>query len=210
MEKMVRNSNKIKRQIFIWSIIGGVLGATAGFLNVFGAPVHPIFPTSPAVITITGTMLGMVIGGIIGSLNNLRNKEQDFNTYAPSSKPLFHDGESDEKLQLREEQLTIVKNRIKTGAVNIHKEVIHEEKNITIPVTREELVIEKKDLHAKAKEIIRIPISEERIKITKHTEAINDVSIYKNKFQENKRVQETLKKEQVHLEVTGNPKIKKV
>ena len=118
------------------------------------------------------------------------------------------------KLQLHEEKLDITKKWIKTGEVAIHKEVFTEEKNITIPVIHEELIIEKKVLDAENPdktgehtEIIRIPISEERIEIIKHPTVIEEVEIYKRQFHETKSVKEILKKEKLHIETTGNPEV---
>ena len=45
-------------------------------------------------------------------------------------------------LQLREEQLDIKKERVQTGEVKVHKEVVEEPKTFTIPIKREEMVIE--------------------------------------------------------------------
>ena len=118
------------------------------------------------------------------------------------------------KLQLHEEKLDITKKWIKTGEVAIHKEIFTEEKTITIPVIHEELIIEKKVLDAENTdqtgehtEIIRIPISEERIEVIKHPTVLEDVAIYKRQFQETKPITETLKKEKVHIETTGNPEV---
>jgi len=118
------------------------------------------------------------------------------------------------KLQLHEEKLDITKKWIKTGEVAIHKEVFTEEKNITIPVIHEELIIEKKVLDAENPdktgehtEIIRIPISEERIEIIKHPTVLEDVEIYKRQFHETKSVKEVLKKEKLYMETTGNTRV---
>lgn len=206
MEKRMRSSSRVQLQILTWSIFGGVLGAIAGIVYGVITPAQ-LNTTSPVAATITGTVLGMLIGGIITGLKNLRNKDQ---AGRPSAKPLYLEDEGVKKLQIREERLDITKKPIQTAEVNIHKEVFQEARNIVVPVTHEDLVIEKKDLSSKAKETIRIPISEERIMVTKHPEVINEVSIHKKETQKNKRVQRTLKKEQVHLEITGDPKIKKV
>lgn len=111
------------------------------------------------------------------------------------------------KLQLREEQLDIVKRWIKTGEVDIQKEVLTEEKSIIVPITREELVIRKKALFETADEhteSIRIPVSEERIEVIKHMVVLEDVSIYKRKFEEIQHVEETIRKERAHIEPIGN------
>lgn len=130
------------------------------------------------------------------------------------SEKVINDTDNEAKLQLHEEQLDIVKKWMQTKDVTIHKEVLTEEKTITVPVTREELVIEKKLLDEESpnktdgnREVIRIPISEERIEVTKHSVVLQDIEIYKRQFQENKYIQETLKKEKLHLEITGNPKV---
>lgn len=131
------------------------------------------------------------------SANNNKNLEQATNS-------------TDATLQLREEQLDIVKKWVKIGDVDIHKEVFTEEKNLTIPVTREELVIEKKTLGEESDgnvETIRIPIGEEQIDVTKHWVVLEDIKIYKNQFEDNKCIEENLKKETLHLETTGNPRI---
>ncbi|MFP3125547.1 YsnF/AvaK domain-containing protein [Ectobacillus funiculus] len=117
-----------------------------------------------------------------------------------------------QKLQLHEEQLDISKIWIQTGEITVRREVVTEIKRIEVPVVREELVIEKKVLDAKSldqqaehTETIRIPISEERIEITKHPTALEDISIYKNTFEEIVQIDETLKKEILDVNTTGSP-----
>lgn len=115
------------------------------------------------------------------------------------------------KLFLREEQLDISKEQVKTGEVTVHKEVVTEEKCITIPVTREEIVIEKRiqseDKKDWVTETIRIPISEERLEVIKHPVLLEDVEIYKNIYQNTKHINISLKKEKAKWTVKGNPKI---
>ena len=120
-----------------------------------------------------------------------------------------------QKLKLREEQLEISKELIQTGNVDIHKEVIKEEKTIVVSVTREELVIEKKTSNADTSndenshtDVIRIPISEERIEVVKHPVIIEDVSVYKRQFQENQHIEEVLKKEKLNIEILGDVKVR--
>jgi stress response protein YsnF len=51
--------------------------------------------------------------------------------------------------------------------------------------------------------VIRIPLSEEEVVVTKHPVQVTEVSVSKNEITEMKQVHETLKKEQVHYEVIG-------
>ncbi len=127
-----------------------------------------------------------------------------------SNKPKNH-----QKLKLREEQLEISKELVQTGSVDIHREIIKEEKTIVVSVTREELVIEKKASNVDPSndknthtEIIRIPISEERIEVVKHPVILEDVSVYKRQFQENQHIEEVLKKEKLNIEILGDVKVR--
>jgi uncharacterized protein (TIGR02271 family) len=110
----------------------------------------------------------------------------------------------DGKIQLREECLDISKEIVETTTVNIHKETFTEEKTFTVPVSREELVIEKKFLAEDKTETIRIPIKEERVEIVKHPVALEDVTYHIEEFQENRRITEILKKEKLKVQTEGS------
>ncbi|UZQ48556.1 YsnF/AvaK domain-containing protein [Clostridium kluyveri] len=143
------------------------------------------------------------------------------NKYVPSiesvqtvSNKIPHNVDSSVNMQLRKEQMEISKDKIKTGEVSIRKEVSTEEKNITVPVKREELVIEKtvfdsqfhdkSDVHT---ETIRIPISEERIDIYKQPVTLEDVSVSNHQYNQVKYVTETLRKEVPHISTKAEEKI---
>jgi uncharacterized protein (TIGR02271 family) len=110
----------------------------------------------------------------------------------------------DGKIQLREECLDISKDIVETTTVNIHKETFTEEKTFTVPVSREEFVIEKKFLAEDKTETIRIPIREERVEIVKHPVALEDVTYHIEEFQENKSINEILKKEKLKVQTEGS------
>ncbi|APM37283.1 hypothetical protein BS101_00140 [Clostridium kluyveri] len=143
------------------------------------------------------------------------------NKYVPSiesvqtvSNKIPHNVDSSVNMQLGKEQMEISKDKIKTGEVSIRKEVSTEEKNITVPVKREELVIEKtvfdsqfhdkSDVHT---ETIRIPISEERIDIYKQPVTLEDVSVSNHQYNQVKYVTETLRKEVPHISTKAEEKI---
>ena len=111
------------------------------------------------------------------------------------------------KIQLREELLDITKEIVHTAEVNFYKDSFTEEKTFTVPVTREELVIEKKLLSEDKIETIRIPIKEERVEIVKHPVALEDVSYHIEEFQEDKCIEETLNKEKLRVQTEGSAKV---
>lgn len=143
---------------------------------------------------------------------------EDTNTeYASETgipKGSIHDS-TDVTLQIKEEQLQIVKNWLQTGEVKIYRDSFLEEKSFIIPVECEELVIEKKTLVSvnqkpisQPTEVIRIRLSEEHVEFTKHKFVLEDVSIYKQEIEEIKHIEETLKKEEVRVKISGSAKIR--
>lgn len=117
-------------------------------------------------------------------------------------------------IQLHQEELDLSKILVKTSEVHIHKEVVTEEKTITVPITREELVIEKRVLSPVDSnqtdgqvEIIRIPLSEERIEVTKHPVILEEVNYYTNSYEDIQHIEETVKRELLHVDTIGHPTI---
>jgi uncharacterized protein (TIGR02271 family) len=194
---------KLKKAIIIGIIAGGVIGALLGFSYEYGIfPVtglSSMFASVPINAVVTGTFTGIVAGVIIGGLTAFFSSNDETNHNSSYV--------DNEKLQLREERLHITKKRIQTAEVNMHKESFTEEKTFTVPVTREELVIEKKYLDEDKSETIRIPIKDERVEIVKHPVVLEDVSYHIDHIQENKHIEETLKKENLKIEQEGSASV---
>ncbi|WP_217595536.1 YsnF/AvaK domain-containing protein [Cohnella sp. GbtcB17] len=118
-------------------------------------------------------------------------------------------------LRLHEERLNVDKERVRTGEVSVHKDVIEERQSIEVPVQREEVVIERHAIHDGATdgaaigkdETIRIPVSEERVEVTKRPVATEEISIGKRVVQDTEHVSETLRKERAELERSGQPAV---
>ena len=143
---------------------------------------------------------------------NNSDKEHALETSTP--KESIDDYSKDVTLQIKQEQLDIAKKWIQTGEVNIYRETFTEEKSFTVPVNREELVIEKKSIDIgtsthedMTKEVIRIPLNEEKIEFTKQRVDLEDVSIYKEQIQDIKHIEETLKCEEPRVKVSGSAKV---
>ena len=120
----------------------------------------------------------------------------------------------DRTIQLREERLKADKHREKAGEVGVRKEVVTEQKQITVPVEKEEVVIEWRPVHGqcasggvKAEEI-RIPVSEEKVDVHKENVVTEEVNVGKRKVTENKTVGGTVKKEKLKVEKHGDVDVK--
>ena len=95
--------------------------------------------------------------------------------------------EGTQNIQLLGEVLRVHKDRVSQGEVRIRKEVITENQTVQVPVTREELVIERHAVNGNAQangsvgegSEIRIPLSEERASVDKSTVVREEVSVGK-------------------------------
>jgi len=105
-------------------------------------------------------------------------------------------------MALREEQLTLRKTRQQIADVTVHKELVHELQTVTVPVTREELVVEKDGAEA-----ARIALREERVDVSTRFVPLNQVSVYRREWEENRELQAVLKKEVARVETTGNAEV---
>lgn len=124
------------------------------------------------------------------------------------------DKERDAKIILRKEELDINKNSFHKGDVEFGKEIIEDKKSVDVPVLREEVVIERKavnnvecDSPIINEEVIRIPVSEEKVNVGKHTVVTGEISAHKRAIENTEHIDETLKREEVKINKIGNPDI---
>ncbi|QJW94541.1 YsnF/AvaK domain-containing protein [Frigoriglobus tundricola] len=117
-------------------------------------------------------------------------------------------------IQLKEEQLRADKEQVSAGEVKVRKEVHTEQRQLTVPVEREEVVIERHPAEGGLKatgnmsaEEIRIPVKEERVKVTKEPVVTEEVTVGKRKVRENRTVSGTVRKEEAVVESTGGAKV---
>ena len=114
------------------------------------------------------------------------------------------------KYQLREEELDLKKKWVQTGEISWHKENVVEEKSLSIPVKKEELIIEKKFIYPEEQktrtETMRIPLREERLEITKSTFELEEVEINKHLVQSIEPFDAKLKREIMFINNIENQK----
>ena len=120
-----------------------------------------------------------------------------------------YDDTDEQTLRLREEQLDVSKERVQAGEVEVHKEVVEEQQKINIPVTREEVYVERRDVNEAASgtdaaieddETIRVPIMEEKVEVTKKPVVSEELVINKREVKDTEQVVESVKREEAHLE----------
>ncbi len=128
-------------------------------------------------------------------------------------------------IHLREETLQAHKEPVEVGEVLIRKVVVVEEKTITVPIRREEIVIERRSVAATSNdqttrseaqphegrvvelaenETIRIPLYTEQISIEKRPVIAEEVLVSKRGIQESRRFTDTVQREELRMERQGN------
>ncbi len=136
-------------------------------------------------------------------------------THGATAAPLAHtttttSGEG-QTLQAREEKLHVEKTPVEHD-VTVRKEVHTEHKTIDVPVTREEIVVERHTPTGKkasgpitgGPQEVRVPIKEEQVNVEKETVVSEEVNIGKRKVQDTKQVDATLRKEDIKVEQRGD------
>ncbi len=111
---------------------------------------------------------------------------------------------------LREEELEAHKVTRPKGEVRVRKVVHTEVKNLEIPVSREEVIIERTPAgketdyrgspNAFKDEEVVIPLSEEEVEVTKKQKVKEDVHIRKETKTDKERVKGDVRKEEVHVD----------
>ena len=116
------------------------------------------------------------------------------------------------RIQLLGEVLRVHKERVQRGEVRLRKEVVTEKQNVEVPVTREELVIERTagtgreasgHIGSENSEV-RVPLSEERVRVEKKPVVNEEVAVGKRAVQDTKRVSDDVRHEELNVDKEGD------
>jgi uncharacterized protein (TIGR02271 family) len=151
-------------------------------------------------------------GADLGSLGRGTRAEPMSTSAAPADRS---PGESP-VVELREEELRVEKDRVQAGEVRLRKEVKTEERTVEVPVTREEVVIERRPAARGGEtggtidegEEIRIPLMEEEVRVEKTPVVREEVTLNKRQVQDTERVSDTVRREEARIEQTGEGTIR--
>ncbi|VEF46895.1 stress response protein [Bacillus freudenreichii] len=120
---------------------------------------------------------------------------------------------SDEaRMKLHEEKLRVDKEEVETGEVRVRKNVVEEEQSVDVPVSREEIYIERRPVdeteamnEASAAfeddgQNIRIPLREERVEVTKKPVVNEELIIGKKTVDDTETISETIRREEADID----------
>lgn len=122
----------------------------------------------------------------------------------------------DASIQLKKEEVHPRKESREAGEVRVRKDVVTEHKTFDVPVTKEEVVVERHPVSRKAasgesvspNEEIRIPLREEEVRIEKDTVVNEEVSIGKRAVTDTRHVAADAKREELRVEQKGRVVVK--
>ncbi|GEN82473.1 hypothetical protein SLU01_07850 [Sporosarcina luteola] len=147
---------------------------------------------------------GRVGGEALRNENSARFNETD----------RFDENLTEEKMRLREERLSVDKEEVERGEVTLHKDVVEEEQSLDVPVMREEVYVERRPVNEyetdttefkmqQDDETIRVPITEERLEVTKKPYVSEEIVVGKRKVADTETVNETVRHEEARFEKSG-------
>jgi uncharacterized protein (TIGR02271 family) len=150
----------------------------------------------------------------------LRNGAYDFNSRSTQAAAYSstagidtqqYDTEGAQRVQLREEELRARKQPVETGQVGLRKEVVSEQQSIDVPVTHEEVFIERRPASGQPSdtpigegETYRVPVREEQVTVEKQPVVREEVNLGKRQVQETKQVSDTVRREEARIEREGD------
>ncbi len=119
--------------------------------------------------------------------------------------------EEEQRLKLREEQLRVQKQPVEAGEVRLRKDVVAEQQNVDVPVSHEEVYVERRpgtgqpsDKPVGEEETYRVPVREEQVNVEKQPVERGEVAIGKRQVQETQPVSDTVRREEAHIEREGD------
>lgn len=118
-------------------------------------------------------------------------------------------------VDLKKEELHALKQTEQVGEVRIRKDVVTEHKQMDVPVTREEVVIERQPVTGgrattsdiKPGEEIRIPVKEEHVHLEKSAHVTEQVKVGKRKVKDTEHVTGDVRHEEIRVEKEGAPRV---
>jgi uncharacterized protein (TIGR02271 family) len=131
-----------------------------------------------------------------------------------------HEVDDRQSLKLYEERLVANKERFRAGGVTIGKRVETETANVSVPVERERVVIERTtptntnvvapgEVNFNEGEVARVEVYEETAKIEKQAFVREEVNIHKEVEKDVVSANETIRREELEVETDGNAVVDK-
>ena len=159
-----------------------------------------------ALVSVSGARIEQARSILVDAGGDLR--ESGFEAIPKTTNAEIGVEEPDQTIQLRGEILRTFKERIQRGEVRLRKDVVTESQTVEVPVTREELVIERVPASGQENvtgeigtdQEIRVPLSEERVRVEKQPVVKEEVRVGKRAVQGTERVSDEVRREELRVD----------
>lgn len=183
--------------------------ATGGAIGLAGGPV--------------GAAVGAVGGAIVGAIaervmhSDDEKAEADVDDDRSGEMPLgaaggSYDAPGRTTMELREEELTARKQMREKGEVELRKNVVEEQRSIDVPISREEVVIERRPVNREVRDAefrperdeVRVQLHEEDVTMEKRPVVTEEVHVGKREVQDTTRISGTVRHEEAVIDREGD------
>ncbi|HYO54510.1 YsnF/AvaK domain-containing protein [Archangium sp.] len=114
-------------------------------------------------------------------------------------------------IPVHKEELDVTKREVQAGEVRIHKDVVEEVKTVSVPVRRERVSVERRDINpdrpamnaSLQEETVVVPLRAEEVDVHKRAVLDEEVVIRKDAIEEERRVAESVRHEEVDIRTSG-------
>ena len=115
-------------------------------------------------------------------------------------------------IPLREEELTATVRETEAGAARIQKRVVAEEQVLEVPVTEEQIRVERRvvdrpadaiDADAFQETVIEVPLTQQEVELSKQARVAEEVVVSKEAIQHTEQVRGTVRREEVDVVEEG-------
>jgi len=120
------------------------------------------------------------------------------------------------RIPLRDEEIEVHKHREKVGEVVVGKEVVEEQRTFEVPVSREEVTIERHTVDrpiegamppvGRESEVVRVPIYEDVVDVEKRAHVHEEIVVSPEDVTTQERVTRTVRREVPDISTTGGAK----
>ena len=111
-----------------------------------------------------------------------------------------------DRLERREERLTVDKETQQAGSVHVGKHVEEDVQSVDVPVTREEVTIDRQSVDRPAsgeaftEDSIDVPVYEERVETGKEARVVEEIEVGKTATTDTAHVEDTVRREEFDIE----------
>jgi uncharacterized protein (TIGR02271 family) len=113
------------------------------------------------------------------------------------------------RLERREERLTVDRETERAGEVHIGKHVEEEVQAVDVPVTREEVTIDRRSVDRPAtgeaftEDSIDVPVYEEHVETRKEARVVEELQVGKTAVTDTEHVEDTVRREEFDIDESG-------